>query len=98
MNKQNKEWSKANLCRPKNNITTEAGRRAASFPVRPENECDPVSMALLIGQEYGRIWLRERDEFVVQREKAVKAKFIKNDFEWWLKLRKTSKKFCKVGH
>jgi len=54
-------------------------------------------MSHLIGWEYARIWLRDRDEFVQQRERAVKAKYIKNDFEWWLRLRKTSKKFCKVG-
>ncbi|KAH8353647.1 uncharacterized protein [Drosophila takahashii] len=96
MNKQTKEWSRARLCKPKDNLTTEAGKRERFVP-SCELEYTPVSMACLMGWEYARIWLRDRDKFVQQRERAVKAKYIKNDFEWWLKLRKTSKKFCKVG-
>ncbi|EDV32544.1 uncharacterized protein Dana_GF13998 [Drosophila ananassae] len=97
MSKQNKEWSKATLCLPKDNLTTEAGdrARAANFLPSYETDCLPVSMACLLGWEYARIWVRDRDKFVQEREKAVKPKFIKNDFEWWLKLRKTTKKFCK---
>ncbi|KAI8041942.1 uncharacterized protein LOC128261822 [Drosophila gunungcola] len=96
MNRQTKEWSRARLCKPKDNLTTEAGNRERFVP-SCELECTPISMARLIGWEYARIWLRDRDKFIQQRERAVKAKFIKNDFEWWLKLRKTPKKFCKVG-
>ncbi|XP_017056410.1 uncharacterized protein LOC108098186 [Drosophila ficusphila] len=96
MNKQTKEWSRAVLFKPKDNLTTEAGKRERFVP-SCELEGSPVSMPLLIGWEYARIWLKERDKFIKQRERAVKAKFIKNDFEWWLKLRKTQKKFCKAG-
>ncbi|XP_017134094.1 uncharacterized protein LOC108150446 isoform X1 [Drosophila elegans] len=107
MNKQTKEWSRARLCKPKDNLTTEAGKRERFVPscelevIIKEScwlvKCTPISMARLIGWEYARIWLRDRDKFIQQRERAVKAKYIKNDFEWWLKLRKTPKKFCKVG-
>ncbi|KAH8266696.1 hypothetical protein KR018_010467 [Drosophila ironensis] len=98
MNKQTKEWSRARLCVPKDNLTTEARDRARHFVPSSEQECGPVSMSYLMGWEYARIWLRDRDKFVQQRERAVKAKYIKNDFEWWLKLRKTTKRFCKAGN
>ncbi|KAH8351682.1 uncharacterized protein [Drosophila kikkawai] len=92
MNKLNKEWSRAVPFKPKDNLTTEAKNRAAKFVSSIETDCVPVSMACLIGWEYARIWLRDRDNFVKKRNKAVKAKFIKNDFESWLNKRKTPKR------
>nr|XP_016933693.1 uncharacterized protein LOC108012760 isoform X2 [Drosophila suzukii] len=32
MNKQTKEWSRARLCKPKDNLTTEAGKRERFVP------------------------------------------------------------------
>ncbi|KAH8282573.1 hypothetical protein KR054_008449, partial [Drosophila jambulina] len=92
----NKEWSRAVPFIPKDNLTTEAKDRAVKFVATSDTDCTPVSMAYLMGGEYGRIWLKDRDTFVKKRKKAVKPKFIKNDFEWWLKQRKTSKRFCKT--
>ncbi|EDW77865.1 uncharacterized protein Dwil_GK19367 [Drosophila willistoni] len=91
-----KDWSRAEPYIPRDNIRTEAGQRTQT-PFKPsfeEDECPP-SMAMIIGGEYARIWLRDRAAFVKKRERAVKPKYIKNDFEWWLKLRKTTKSFCK---
>ncbi|XP_030377265.1 uncharacterized protein LOC115626142 isoform X2 [Scaptodrosophila lebanonensis] len=54
----------------------------------------PECMNMIIGWEYARMWLRERDEFRKLRDRAAKPQFIENDYEWWLKLRKTNKRFC----
>ncbi|KAH8255800.1 hypothetical protein KR038_010885, partial [Drosophila bunnanda] len=94
--KMNKEWSRSVPFIPKDNLTTEAKNRAVKFVSSTDAECSPVSMACLIGGEYGRIWLKDRDDYVKKRIKAVKPKFIQNDFEWWLKQRVTTKRFCKT--
>ncbi|XP_020802188.1 uncharacterized protein LOC110179139, partial [Drosophila serrata] len=96
LTKMNKEWSRAVPFIPKDNLTTEAKNRAAKFVASTDTDCAPVSMSYLIGGEYGRIWLRDRDTFVKERIKAVRPKFIKNDFEWWLKQRVKTKRFCKT--
>ncbi|EDW29324.1 GL19643 [Drosophila persimilis] len=91
-----RDWSRAKPCLPKNNLHTEAGIRSIKLVPKPEQECGPVSMSMILGWEYARIWLRERDENVKLHKKAAKPKTVKNDFEWWLKLRKTNKRFCKI--
>lgn len=55
----------------------------------------PVSMHMLIANEYQRMWLKDRKEFH-RKSKQDKHKFIENDFEWWLKLHKTNKCFCVI--
>lgn len=45
-------------------------------------------MNLLIGWEYSRQWLKERDEFVRARFNSTKPKRIKNDYQRWLDKRK----------
>lgn len=42
MSKQNKEWSKATLCLPKDNLTTEAGDRARAANFLPSYETDVI--------------------------------------------------------
>ncbi|EDV94181.1 GH25193 [Drosophila grimshawi] len=93
-----KEWSRSLICRPKDNLTTEAGLRAQRHAMVPSIECEsfPNSMSMLIGMEYGRTWLRDRDEFQKKHDSKAQVKFIKNDFEWWLKLRKTNRCTCSL--
>ncbi|XP_034473199.1 uncharacterized protein LOC117780681 [Drosophila innubila] len=95
---KSKEWSRAIICKPKDSLTTEAGLRAQRNVMVPtiEKECTPNSMSMIIGGEYARMWLRDRDEFQAKNINNSKAKVIKNDFEWWLKLRKTNKCFCSI--
>lgn len=52
-------------------------------------------MHLLLGNEYGRIWLKDRDEFRAKTF-GIKTKIIHNDYDWWVKLRKTDKCFCVI--
>ncbi|XP_023163154.1 uncharacterized protein LOC111594191 [Drosophila hydei] len=94
---KSKEWTRAIMCRPRDNLTTEAGLRAQHHVMvsRLDQECLPDSMSMLIGMEYARIWLKDRDLFQKKRNDS-KAKFIHNDFDWWLKLRKTNKCFCTI--
>ncbi|ALC41622.1 CG31816 [Drosophila busckii] len=91
-----KEWSRAQKFVPKDNLTTEAGLRAQKHVMESciDKDDDSPPMSLIIGMEYGRMWLREREKFVKQHAKIMQSKVIKNDFEWWLKQRKTTKKFC----
>ncbi|XP_022227881.1 uncharacterized protein LOC111077783 [Drosophila obscura] len=91
-----RNWSRAKPHLPRDNLKTEAGIRATKFPAIIDPECGPVSMAMIISWEYARIWLRERDANVAQHEQAAKPKTVNNDFEWWLKLHKTNKRFCKI--
>ncbi|EDW11663.1 uncharacterized protein LOC6576225 [Drosophila mojavensis] len=94
---KSKEWSRSLICRPKDNLTTEAGLRAQHHVMVSslERECVPGTMAMLIGMEYARIWLKDREAFQKKRDDS-KVKFIKNDFDWWLKLRKTNRCFCSI--
>lgn len=52
-------------------------------------------MSLMIAGEYARMWLKDRAEF---HEKTFpkKKKIIHNDYDWWLKMRKTDKCFCAI--
>ncbi|KAH8392234.1 hypothetical protein KR215_003686 [Drosophila sulfurigaster] len=95
---KSKEWSRAIICRPKDNLTTEAGLRAQKYTMVPtiEKEESCPSMAMIIGNEYARMWLKDRDEFQAKTDLNRKKKVIKNDFDWWLKLRKTTKCFCPI--
>lgn len=45
-------------------------------------------MSYLIGWEYGRMWLKERDAFKEKRDLLAHPKRIRNDFKWWLEKRK----------
>ncbi|KAL7742943.1 hypothetical protein ACLKA6_002088 [Drosophila palustris] len=51
-----------------------------------ERKSEPARMSLVLGWEYGRQWLKERDEFHRQVGNA-KRRFIENDYNWWLKKR-----------
>lgn len=111
-------WTKAILCRPKDNIVTEGLLRAQRevmvttlercVSMHPKylhkwNQChnsfqpQPVSMHMLIANEYQRMWLNDRREFH-RKKKTDKHPFIENDFEWWLKLHKTNKCFCPIWY
>ncbi|EDW64406.1 uncharacterized protein Dvir_GJ22681 [Drosophila virilis] len=70
--RKTKEWSRSIICKPKDNLKTEAGMRA---------QRRAIALA------------RNREDL----EEDAKPKVIKNDFDWWLKLRKTNKSFCSKG-
>uniref|UniRef100_A0A1A9WM02 Uncharacterized protein n=1 Tax=Glossina brevipalpis TaxID=37001 RepID=A0A1A9WM02_9MUSC len=83
------EWSKAYLVRPQNHLKSHVFLdEHKKFTPSYEKEGCPLSMSLLIGWEYARIWLKERDEFVRARVNKSKPKKIKNDYNKWLEKRK----------
>lgn len=45
-------------------------------------------MNWIIGWEYARKWLKERNEFIQQRIDSSKPKRIENDYHKWLQKRK----------
>lgn len=51
----------------------------------PQNS--PVNMNLLLSMEYARIWLKEKNDFLKDRAKKAKPKFIKNDYWKWIEKR-----------
>ncbi|XP_034490074.1 uncharacterized protein LOC117793784 [Drosophila innubila] len=51
-----------------------------------ERKTEPAGISLLMGWEYGRQWLKERDEFLRQTGNS-RRRFIENDYNWWLKKR-----------
>lgn len=56
----------------------------------------PTSMNWLLGWEYARKWLKERDDFYKAREDRNKPKRIVNDYWKWVEKRKPKEKFsCK---
>ncbi|KAH8404875.1 hypothetical protein KR222_007837 [Zaprionus bogoriensis] len=93
-----KEWSRAILCRPKDNLVTEGLLRAQRYVMvsSVEKTDSPPSISLMLAGEYARTWQEDREEFQKKTDNKRKKKFIKNDFEWWLKLRKTNKCFCSI--
>ncbi|XP_017850054.2 uncharacterized protein LOC108604995 [Drosophila busckii] len=92
-----KEWSRSQICLPKDNLKTEGLLRAQRHVMVSTIEtCDvPSGMSWLLGMEYGRIWLRDRNEFLQKLADSVKSKVIMHDYEWWLKQRNTNK--CASG-
>ncbi|XP_037826163.1 uncharacterized protein LOC119614132 [Lucilia sericata] len=89
MKKVKPEWSKSYTIRPRHQLqshilSNEKNRFKASY----ENEVCPAPMNLLIGWEYARLWLKERDEFVKARFNSIKPKRIKNNYQTWLEKRK----------
>lgn len=45
-------------------------------------------MSLLLGMEYARIWTKEKNDFIKERIKKAKPKFIENDYWKWIEKRK----------
>ncbi|XP_065358598.1 uncharacterized protein LOC135952526 [Calliphora vicina] len=83
------EWSKSYIIRPRNHLQSHVLLYEKSrFRTSYENERCPAPMNLLIGWEYSRQWLKERDEFVRARFNSIKPKRIKNDYQTWLEKRK----------
>uniref|UniRef100_A0A1B0G3M1 Uncharacterized protein n=1 Tax=Glossina morsitans morsitans TaxID=37546 RepID=A0A1B0G3M1_GLOMM len=83
------DWSKSYLVRPHDHLQSHLLRGHKKFVPSYEREGCPLSMSLLIGWEYARIWRNERDEFVRARVTRSKPKKIKNDYNKWLEKRKT---------
>jgi len=52
-------------------------------------EKEQPAMGLLLGWEYGRLWLKEHKEFVKKELRNAKAMFIDPDFSWWVNKRAT---------
>lgn len=40
-------------------------------------------MSLILGWEYGRLWLKEHKEFITTEITKSKPQFIEPDFTWW---------------
>lgn len=40
-------------------------------------------MSLILGWEYGRLWLKEHKEFITSELTKSKPQFIEPDFVWW---------------
>ncbi|XP_030373273.1 uncharacterized protein LOC115623190 [Scaptodrosophila lebanonensis] len=59
----------------------------ASFEKKHE---DPP-MGLLLGWEFGRQWLEERQHFLREKRIMAKENYIEPDFNWWLNKRKRIK-------
>ncbi|XP_037882226.1 uncharacterized protein LOC119633081 [Glossina fuscipes] len=83
------EWSKSYLVQPQDHLQSHLLKSQKKFVPSYERESCPLSMSLLIGWEYARIWRKERDEFVRARVTRNKPKKIKNDYNKWLEKRKT---------
>ncbi|ALC40019.1 CG31816 [Drosophila busckii] len=93
-----KEWSRSQICLPKDNLKTEGLLRAQRHVMVSTIEtcCAPINMSMLIGMEYARMWQRNRDKYTVKRQAAMGGRDFKNDYAWWLKLHKTNRCFCSV--
>ncbi|XP_013113592.2 uncharacterized protein LOC106091580 [Stomoxys calcitrans] len=81
------EWERSQLLRPKDNIISHVHLKNPRI-FRPSYEDDPVIMNWLLGMEYGRVWTKERNDFVKDRVKKTKPKFIENDYWNWIEKRK----------
>lgn len=44
---------------------------------------EPPAMSLILGWEYGRLWLKEHKEFITTEITKSKPQFIEPDFTWW---------------
>lgn len=55
--------------------------RRISFTASFNNE--PPAMSLILGWEYGRLWLKEHKEFITSELTKSKPQFIEPDFVWW---------------
>ncbi|XP_036329648.1 uncharacterized protein LOC118741784 [Rhagoletis pomonella] len=86
------EWSKAFIIRPRDNLQSHVYIKQKKFVPSYENDPCPVPMNWLMGWEYARIWLRERDDYICERLRKSKAKRIKNDYTGWLAKRQIKPK------
>lgn len=62
-------------------------RRPQLFVASFERKTERPQMSLLLGWEYGREWLKERDEFLRHDTFKSNKRFIEPDYNWWLKKR-----------
>ncbi|XP_032594198.1 uncharacterized protein LOC116805582 [Drosophila grimshawi] len=57
------------------------------FSFVPTYEKDEPAMGLLLGWEYGRLWLKEHKETMIKQLSEAKPLFIQPDFIWWVNKR-----------
>ncbi|XP_060655749.1 uncharacterized protein LOC132790994 [Drosophila nasuta] len=85
-----KTWARAEQvrsCKESHQIfpSDEPPPRRLSFSSSFEKE--QPSMSLLLGWEYGRLWLKEHEEFVTKELTNAKPPYIDPDFDWWVNKR-----------
>ncbi|XP_030373100.1 uncharacterized protein LOC115623061 [Scaptodrosophila lebanonensis] len=65
--------------------------RESFFPSFERSSRDPP-MGLLLGWEFGRQWLHERETYLRDKRLQAKEHHIEPDFTWWLNKRKVTKR------
>ncbi|XP_017863940.1 PREDICTED: uncharacterized protein LOC108614355 [Drosophila arizonae] len=53
----------------------------------PSYEKEPPAMSLLLGWEYGRLWLKEHKQSIEKETSKQKPYFVESDFSWWVSKR-----------
>ncbi|XP_017844441.1 uncharacterized protein LOC108601060 [Drosophila busckii] len=53
----------------------------------PSYDKEPPAMSLLLGWEYGRVWLQEHHEMMTRILSKSKPQFIEPNFDWWVSKR-----------
>ena len=82
------EWSRAKKLKRPDSIKSHVFIDSVKFvPTYEANNCIPI-MSYILGWEYGRQWLKERDDFIGMRVKQHTPKFIKPDINKWLEKHK----------
>ncbi|XP_061390627.1 uncharacterized protein LOC133325952 [Musca vetustissima] len=88
MQKLKNEWEKACLLKPTDNILSHIMlKNPRIFQPSYEVQNSPINMNLLLSMEYARIWTQEKNDFLKDRAKKAKPKFIKNDYWKWIEKR-----------
>lgn len=53
----------------------------------PSYEKEQPAMSLLLGWEYGRLWLKEHKQSIEKETSKKKPYFVESDFSWWVSKR-----------
>ncbi|XP_034483557.1 uncharacterized protein LOC117788797 [Drosophila innubila] len=85
-----KTWSRAEQfrsCKESHQIFPTDGPAPRRLQFSTSFEKEQPAMGLLLGWEYGRLWLKEHKEFVTRELTNAKPVFIDPDFSWWVNKR-----------
>ncbi|KAL7734548.1 hypothetical protein ACLKA6_010861 [Drosophila palustris] len=85
-----KTWSRAEQtrsCKESHQIFPTDGPAPPRLQFATTFESEEPNMGLLLGWEYGRLWLKEHKEFVTKELTNAKPIFIDPDFSWWVNKR-----------
>ncbi|XP_037948284.1 uncharacterized protein LOC119679807 [Teleopsis dalmanni] len=88
-------WSRAILVKPKDHLESHARANIKPFVASFETSQCPPSMSCLLGWEYGRMWVKERDKFVAERKRKTAMRHKLPDYSKWLEMHKPKKKESK---